>query len=315
MPVGASKLTQAGPLNRIREAIELSDTSPTWLRWKATWNAIRTNPGDPAGNVDKRTKYTQVTANGVAVHVKHAVWMLFNNQPIPEGMDVRHADGNASNFNPTNLELCEHKPFVRSGATATYKKYNVPSGCAITPHDNGAKPVYCVSIMLGRKEITLGAFKDPMDALAVLSLVASKSKLMAVAAPTRLDTYMAEHIKGVLSLCTDAVFDLDRPNYKERACIAAFEKDLRLAVALVQARLTAATTPRPPLHLKAVVPVAQSQREGVAAVSTSVDPGDYFEQRLAQAQVEAETGLPASVGQNQGPSVGELNALLGGGVA
>lgn len=287
MPLSAAKLGDPLVLSLIKEAIVLSDTSPTWLRWHDQWESIRSRPGDVAGYVEARTGYTMVTANKVPIHVKHAVWMLANNQPIPECCDVKQADGDASNFNPANLVLIEHKHHAVPGLRREYRKFCLPRKCALIKIDSGIKPIYEASVEIGKRPITVLVAKDPEKAVAALFQVAFLAGFLREqhsCVYLKLTKDEREYVDMIFSTVFVPVLDKMHLTAREKEHYDLFTVNLISAAGMAQHE--AAIVPRPVLHLKAVAPLRDEPSGASATVgvglfeSTDVNPVDVIQARL-----------------------------------
>lgn len=100
----------------VRAALVLDTTSPTMLRWRYTSKNkghCQAVEGMPAGSM--KSLYPSVMINKKRVLVHHAVWMLGNEQGVPEGLVIDHIDSNPQNPHPSNLQAITQAENVRKG--------------------------------------------------------------------------------------------------------------------------------------------------------------------------------------------------------
>jgi hypothetical protein len=247
MPLGPSSLNTMRVLEKLSVAIRLEPTSPTGLAWCDNYAAIRAAPGQPAGRWSENHKSFIVTANGVPLHCRHAVWMLAHGTPIPEGDDVFFLDGSESNLAPENLDLRPIQRFRNLKAAWKPTALRVPSAYTVMPVPHCELLQLIVHLNKRQFPILVGVSRAYllMAAYCVAAENGIIPTLPALPIPVEVQTYIRSLARV---LCPNVAKPTDRENEAARQYRLLLSADLpQLAAALTAAKAprAAATVPKP----------------------------------------------------------------------
>jgi hypothetical protein len=98
----------ASVLERMKEAFEVDETSPSGLRWKKP-NCTRLKPGDPAGFL-RPDGYYRVKFDSTAFMSHRIIWAIANDTD-PGLLFIDHIDQNKQNNKAKNLRLVSGKTY------------------------------------------------------------------------------------------------------------------------------------------------------------------------------------------------------------
>jgi HNH endonuclease len=119
-------------------------------QWK--WHVSR----DGSGKKFYALRYAYITGKRVTVHMHR---LIMN---AKEKLEVDHIDGDGLNNQRNNLRLCTHAENVRNYQLPKHNKSGYKG-----VHWNKQQQKWRAAIKVNNKEITLGHFKNIMDAVAV----------------------------------------------------------------------------------------------------------------------------------------------------
>jgi len=237
MPLGSHKLTSHDILARIRDALRLAPDSPTWLRWREDWPAIRCEPGGVAGYQDRTTGCYIVTANRVPMHIRHAVWMLANNQPMPADSEVVHTDKNPVNFDPVNLALIDKPKRNSFDKPRAYRQFTLPAGMSLQALNSASstdKALFAYTLVVGRAEFPLFSSTNPTECLSAAAFIAAWAGFLPqeplTTGLTRADVQRLR--QSFDALCVPMI-DKEHPTSREHLCRESYIAQLRGAMQFV----------------------------------------------------------------------------------
>ena len=155
------------PVELIRDALEINESSPSFLTWKIrprnhfakerTWKIFNTqHAARPAGSAAKGcgTHYWLVGVNGRLYKGHRIVWILAHGVD-PGCLHIDHIDGNGLNNNPNNLRLAtQGENMMNQG-----KRSDNTSGYPGTYWNKNGKK-WKSRIMVKGREIHLGYFTE-----------------------------------------------------------------------------------------------------------------------------------------------------------
>lgn len=94
----------------IGRLLELFDYDPIEgvLTWKRVWPRCHHKFGEVVCSKQVNTAYPIVRINGEPVYLHIIAWMMYNEQPVPEGLEIDHIDRNPRNIKANNLRAVTH---------------------------------------------------------------------------------------------------------------------------------------------------------------------------------------------------------------
>jgi hypothetical protein len=117
--------------------------------------------GNPAGSIKLYNKSKYWVTIGTPNH--RIVWMLHNNEYIPDGMIIDHIDINTENNNPLNLRLCTAKESSRNRLVQSNNLTGL-KGVVYDP-SKSSRNKYIAKIMIDNKKSKyIGVFLTPEEA-------------------------------------------------------------------------------------------------------------------------------------------------------